>query len=308
MIPKSEVQQETKYREDLKQVCQLAYQKGLISGYDGNFSLKVSNEFILITPKDSHKGLIEPKDFVIVDINGNCISNGNKEPSSDLSIHLEVYKKRTDIKAIVHAHPQAVISFSICGHNFNQPVIPELILLLGEVPLIPYPGPNKEKETKLTISCLEKHDAVILERHGALTTGKNILNAFYKMEVLENAAKIMLYAQSLGDLKILDEIQIDELIKERHKMHGKDLELREGSKLFQNTKQTLTLKNIFKRFTEKDSPVFQRILTLINEIMLITIQSTNYSQKLSNDEKEQLSRELTSSLLHMLLGRFTQKK
>lgn len=307
-MPKdTETSTETKHREDLKKVCHLAYKKGLISGNEGNLSLKINDDLILVTPRNSHKGSIEANDFVIVDINGNTISNGNKRPTSELALHIEAYISRPDIKAVVHMHPPTTVSFTVAGLDFNIPAIPEIIVLLGEVPTVPYREPGTEKLANLASEYFEKHDAVILERHGAVTVGKDIFNAYYKMESLEHAAKIMHSAHTLGDIKILDETYIDELVKQRHNTYGKEVEQREGTKLFCSTSQTFKLKNLFKKLTESNSPVFQRILSLVNEIMLATIQRTTYSQKLTTEEKEQLSRELTASFFGMILGRFTRK-
>ena len=303
----TELRKQLKLKEDLKKVCNLAYQRGLLSGNEGNLSLKISEEIILVTPRNSNKGSIETDDFVTVDINGNVISNGNREPTSELALHLEAYKKRADAKAIVHAHPPTLVSFSVAGLEFNQPAIPEIIVLLGEVPTVPYAEPGTEKLAKLASAYLEKHDAIILDHHGAVTIGKNIFDAYNKLESLEHAAKIMCYAHTLGDIKNLDENSINELVKQRHRIYGKEVELREGTKLFQTTNQKLKLKNIFKKLTESDSPVFQRILNIVNELILATIQRTTYSQKLTNEEQEQLSRELTTSFFSMILGRFTKK-
>ncbi|MBI3590755.1 MAG: class II aldolase/adducin family protein [Candidatus Melainabacteria bacterium] len=298
---------EVKHREDLKKVCNMAYEKGLLSGTEGNLSLKINSNLILVTPRNSHKGSVEINDFVIVDIDGNTISNGKREPTSELALHLEAYKKRPDIRAVVHVHPPTAVAFSVSGLNFNQPAIPEIIVLLGEVPTVPYREPGTVSLAELAGTYLVKNDAIILDHHGAVTLGKDIFDAYFKMESLEHAAKIMHNAYTLGEIKSLDEAAIDELVKQRHKIYGKEVELREGSKLFQSTTQTLKLKNIFKKITESNSPIFQRILNLINELVLTTIQNTSYSQKLSSEEQEQFSRELTASFLSMTLGRFTRK-
>ncbi len=298
---------DTRLREDLKKVCNLAYQKGLLSGNEGNFSLKINDNLILVTPRNSHKGTIETTDFVTVDINGNVISNGNKQPTTELALHLEAYKKRPNIKAVVHAHPPTAVSFSVAGLDLNMPAIPEIIVLLGKVPTVPYREPGTDKLAELAGAYLEKHDAVILDHHGAVTIGSNIFNAYCKMESLEHAAKIMYSAHTLGDIKLLDETYVDELIKQRHSTYGKEVELREGTKLFQTTKDIFKIKNMFKKLTESNSPVFQRVLNLINELLLVTISRTTYAQKLSSDEKEQLAKELTTSFLSMILGKFTRK-
>ena len=302
---------ETKHREDLKKVCHMAYKNGLVSGFDGNFSLKLDNGNILITPKGSHKGLIDEEDFVVVDLDGNILPVGKDMPwhvpSSDLLIHLAAYKKRPDINSFVHAHPPKVISLTVCGIDFNEPVLPDSIVQLGEVAFIPFPGPDRDEELKLTVSALEKHDVIILDRHGAVAVGKDIYDAFYKAELLEHTAEILFNAHTIGNIKTLEPKLIEELIKYRHRTFGRDVEAREGSQLFQNLKQAFKIKNLFKKLFENSSPVFQRILNLVKELLQTAIQNTKYSEQLSLEEKEQLSRELTASILSMLLGRFTKK-
>lgn len=218
MPTKNEI--EKKCREDLKTVCHLAYKKGLISGNEGNFSLKINDSLILVTPRNSHKGSIDINDFVIVDKNGDTLSNGSKEPTTELSLHLEAYKQRPDIKAVVHAHPPTLVSFSVAGLDFNKPAIPEIIVLLGEVPTVPYAEPGTDKLAKLSGTYIKKHDAVILDHHGAVTVDKNIYSAYYKMESLEHGAKIMHSAQTLGGIKTLDANFIKELIDQRHRIYG----------------------------------------------------------------------------------------
>lgn len=297
-----------KHRKELKTICQLAYEKGLVSGFNGNFSLRMNNGNILITPKSSYKGLIQEDDFVEIDLNENLISSpSGLLPSTESSIHVAAYKKRPDINAFIHTHPQKVISLTVCGIDFNEPIIPDSIIQLGEVAFISYPGPDMEEELKLTISALEKRDVVILDKHGAVTVGKNALSAFYKAELLEHTAEVLLDAHIVCGLKIIEPELIEKLIQHRHKIYEKDLKEREGTELFKNVKQTFKIKNIFKKLFENNSPVIQRVLNLVNDIIHIAIQNTKYSERLSSEDKEQLSRELTTSILGIFLGRFTKK-
>ncbi len=297
---------ETKLRQDLKTVCNLLYNRGLISGFDGNVSLRISEDLFLITPRDSHKGLLKEEDFVIVDLEGNSKSFNN-DPSSDFSIHASAYRKRTDIKAFIHAHPPTAVSISIANINVNKPILPDVVVLLGEVSTIQYPGIEKEKELNLIVKCLEKSDLIILEKHGAIAVGDSIFNALHKLETLEYACKILLNSTFLGEAKTLSEEEVKLLINERHRIYGKELEEREGKNLFQSVNRNLNLKNILKNVIESDKPVFQRILSLVNEINLNTIENTSYSKKLNKEEKELLARELTGSFLSMIIGRFTNK-
>lgn len=285
---------ELKLRQDLKTVCQLIYQNGLITGTDGNLSLKVSSNLILITPSDSHRGLLKEEDFVLVDSDGNILSNG-KPPSYDLSIHLAIYKSRPEITGIIHAHPPTTVSLSVSNININEPILPNALAILGKVGTISYKNAGLEKEIEETVSLLEKYDVIILEKHGSITVGKDIFDAYQKLETLEYTANVLYKSHLIGHTETLTENEI------------KELETREGIKLFHNTNEKFTIKKLLKNLMESDKPVFQRVLNLTHEIMQKTIENTSYSSKLSKEEKEQLSREITTSFFSMILGRFTHK-
>jgi len=297
---------ETKCREDLTKVCNLLYIKGLISGFDGNISLKSDERTILITPLNTHKGLIKPEQFTKVDISGEIISGG--KPSSELDIHLEAYKKRPDINAIIHAHPPTLISLTVSGMNLDEPLIPDVINNLGSIPTVPYPGTDKEKEKSLIVSSLENHDAIILERHGAVTVGSDIYRALHYTELLEFAARIMLNTKIAGEIFPLDELQIKEILNEREKACGRNIDTKSELNNYCKHKNKFNLKNLFAKLFEGNSLVFQRILCLINELNLSVISRTSYASKLTHLEREELSRELTASFIGMLIGRFTGKK
>lgn len=298
---------EANLREDLKNVCRLAYERELVSGTEGNFSLKLSDNLLLVTPQRSNKGLIRESDFVVVDLEGNVISNSGQMPTTELHLHLEAYKKRKDMNAVVHAHPISTVSFSVVGKDFIQPVIPEIIVLLGEVPTVQYKEPGTIELAKIVSTYLEKHDAVILEKHGVVTLGKDILDAYLKMESLEHASKIIHKACLLGEVKTLEESDVKDLVEQRHKNLGKEVEFREGKELFKTKEQYFTLRKLLKKIFEGNKPVFQRILTVVDELFLASLEKTTYSKSLTQDEKEKLSKELTSSFLSMILGRFTKK-
>lgn len=285
---------ESKLRTDLKTICQLTYQNGLITGTDGNLSLKVSSNLILITPSDSHRGLLKEDDFVLVDIEGNILSKG-KAPSYDLSIHLAAYKARPEITAIIHAHPPTTVSLSVSNININEPVLPNALVLLGKIGTLPYQNTSLENDIEETLKLLEKHDVIILEKHGSITVGEDIFDAYQKLETLEYTANILYKSHLIGHTETLSENEI------------KELEEKEGIKLFHNTNEKLTIKKLLKSVMESDKPVFQRVLNLTHEVMQKTIENTSYASKLPKEEKEQLSREITTSFFSMILGRFTRK-
>lgn len=286
---------ESKLRHDLKTICDLAYSKGLINGFDGNFSLRMSEDRILITPANCHRGLLREEDFIVVNLDGKVLSNNGKEPTFDLYIHLAVYKKRPDVHAFIHGHPITAVSLTTSNININEPLLPNSLVEIGDVGLSVYKGFDGEKDLEQIINLVEKHDVILLERHGSVTLGKDIFNAFQKLETLESSAKVLFNSHKLGEVNILSHAEIEEL------------ENKENIKLSYKSNHKFTIKNLIKKLVESDRPVFQRVLNLTHEITLNTIENTSYSSKLTKEEKEQLARELTTSFFSMILGKFTPK-
>lgn len=205
---------EEKARADLAEVCRTAYQRGYITGVEGNFSLRLKNDILLTTPAGCCKGRLNPSDFLLTNLNGiplDIPSNRGKKPSTELKMHLAVYEHRADAMAVAHAHPTVATAFTIAGRSLNRCISPEAVLSLGEIAVAPYATPSTEEVPASIIPLLAHSNTLLLAHHGALTFGPDIWQAFYRLETLEHHARTLLVANMLGGEKTLTGAQVEQL-------------------------------------------------------------------------------------------------
>jgi L-fuculose-phosphate aldolase len=184
-------------------VCRRLYERGLIAGPDGNVSVRVAPDRILVTPSGISKVDLEEGNLVELSLDGTKLS-GEGAPSSEVAMHLRAYRVRPDVAAVVHAHPPVATGFSVAGETITDGVLPEIILQVGTVPLVPYATPGTEAVPDAMAPFLPNHDAFLLANHGATTLGRTLGEAHQRMESLEHAAKILLTARRLGCVNALD--------------------------------------------------------------------------------------------------------
>ncbi len=200
-----------KLKQKLVRICRLLHQKSLIAATDGNLSVKFGDG-LLTTPSGVNKAFLEEEQIITVDFAGRVI-DGQGQPTSELAMHLAVYRLRPEVEAVIHAHPPLATAFSIAGLSLDQFVLPEVVMSLGVIPTAAYATPTTS-EVPLAIRELIKHyDALILERHGALTVGRDLLEAYNKMEKLEHTAYIIFAAIQLGGAKALPAHEVEKLIQ-----------------------------------------------------------------------------------------------
>jgi len=192
--------QERNLRSEIIAVCRKLDAKGLIAASDGNVSCRAGDGRILITPSGVSKGDMGLEDLVATSCEGELLE-GSRKPSSEIKMHLLVYRKRPDVFAIVHAHPPMVTAFTLVGFPFNAKVLPEVWLNLGNVPTAPYATPSTDEVPQAIAPYVEQSRAILLRRHGALTFGESVAQAYMRMEKLEHAARIFFYASILEDRK-----------------------------------------------------------------------------------------------------------
>lgn len=202
-----------------KQICEIGkriYQNGFVAANDGNISVRISENEVLCTPTGVSKGYMTPDMICKVDLEGKVLSasNGHK-PSSEVKMHLRVYKQRKDVKSVVHAHPPYATSHAIAGIPLVQPIMPEAVISLGCVPIAKYGTPSTEEIPDAVEEYLENYNAVLLENHGALSWGDSLTGAYFKMEGLEFFAKLLTISNQLGGAKELPEYQVERLVKLR---------------------------------------------------------------------------------------------
>ena len=187
---------------DIVRVCRRLYERGLIAGPDGNVSVRLLDGTILVTPCGMSKVDVREEDLVMVDLEGHPKTNG-RAPSSELQMHLRIYQRRPDAMAVVHAHPPVATAFAVAGENLMAPVLPEVILQTGGVPLVPYATPGTAALADSLEPFLDGHVAFLLANHGATTFGPTLDIAHQRMESLEHAARILHSARMLGKVNEL---------------------------------------------------------------------------------------------------------
>lgn len=192
-------------------VGKLLYDRGYVAANDGNLSLKVEPDRLLVTPSGVSKGRLTPDMLLVTDLEGNVLE-GNRHPSSETKMHLAVYRGRPDVGAVVHAHPPVSTAFAVCRRGMETPYLSELVTGLGAVPCTPSFAMRSTDEVPRSVEpYLADHCAVLLANHGALTWGEDLWEAFDRMETVEHTAKILLNARLLGDPVALTQEETAEL-------------------------------------------------------------------------------------------------
>ena len=194
--------------------CRRLADLGLIAGADGNISVRVGENRILVTPSGLIKADVSPEDMVEVDFTGAVIGGrgrgrGRHQPSAELNLHLEVLRLREDVMAVIHAHPPVATGISVSGREFDWDVLPEMVFWVGRVPVVPYGAPGTPELAARLAPFVPGHDAWILANHGAVSVGASLDEAQIRMETLEHSAKIVFTARLLGRVNPLakDEVR-----------------------------------------------------------------------------------------------------
>jgi L-fuculose-phosphate aldolase len=211
---------EFQLRQEIVQVGRLMYDKGLIVSNDGNISARLNPGRLLITPSGLHKGFLEPGDILLIDEDGQrigpgSINNRKLKPTSELPLHLEAYRQRPDIDAVVHAHPPISIALSIAGIPMADCLLPEVIVSLGLIPTTEYATPASRESIRAIRDLITNHDALILQRHGSVTVGDTPMHAFMRLETVEQNARIAFMLAQLGVVNPLPPEEVAKLLKQR---------------------------------------------------------------------------------------------
>lgn len=188
-------------KKEFVDILKILYQKNLIGGYGGNVSVREDNK-ILITPSQVNKGLINEDQLIVVDMNG-VVIEGNKKPSSEILMHLEIYKNRDDVKAIIHSHPPCSVAICISEIEIFNGILPETIIYLGKIGFVKYIKPGTQELANAVGESLKDGDATFMENHGVVVVGKNLIDAMSKIEILEEMSKSIIYSKILGKIKKL---------------------------------------------------------------------------------------------------------
>lgn len=221
----SERQRETALREEIVRVCRLMWEKGFVAASDGNASVRLGGDRLLVTPSGLSKGFLSPSDVVMTDMEGKPVrlfSHGDRglKPSSEILLHLEVYRQRPDVHAVVHAHPPLAIAFTIAGISLAQCVLPEVVVNLGSIPTTAYATPSTAEGPEVIQGLIRDYDALILDRHGTVTVGPTVFDAYMKLEKIEHLAQVTLAARQLGRVGLLPQEEVRKLVEMRRQKLG----------------------------------------------------------------------------------------
>jgi L-fuculose-phosphate aldolase len=188
---------ESSLRADIVEVGRRMYARGYTASNDGNISVRYGADRLLMTPKSVCKGFMSPDMMCVTDLEGRKLQ-GDRDPSTEMLMHLEVYRQRPDVRAVVHAHPPIATGFAVAGIPLDRAVLAEVLTTLGSIPIAEYATPSTTELPDAVRKYIKAHDGMLLANHGALTVGSDLFSAYFKMETIEHFAKISLVARLLG--------------------------------------------------------------------------------------------------------------
>jgi L-fuculose-phosphate aldolase len=201
---------EEQCRGDIVEVGRRMDARGYVASNDGNISTRLDKDRLLTTPKSVPKGYMTPDMMVIVDYEGKKLA-GDRDASSELPMHLEIYRNRPDVNAVVHAHPPTATGFATAGIPLTRAVLAEVVTTLGSIPIAEYGTPSTAELPAAVRKYIKAHDGMLLANHGAVTCGKDVMSAYYKMETIEHFAKISLVARMLGGENLISREEVERL-------------------------------------------------------------------------------------------------
>lgn len=211
---------EQAWRKEIVRVCRLLHEKGYVAATDGNVSVRLSKNRVLSTPSGFSKGFLAPEQLVVTDLEGRKIpsrepASRDLKPTSELLMHLEAYRQRPDIGAVIHAHPPICVALSIAGISLAKCLLPEVVVTLGLIPTAEYATPSSAEGPGAIRGLIANHDALVIQRHGTLTVGKDPFDAYLKLEKVEHLAHVTLILRQLGRETPLPPAEVAKLVRMR---------------------------------------------------------------------------------------------
>ncbi|HEV2021866.1 MAG TPA: class II aldolase/adducin family protein [Terriglobales bacterium] len=207
---------ERQHRAEIARFGKMIHELGYVAATDGNLSVRLGPNRILATPTSMSKGAMQAKDMVVVDMAGRKVS-GRRNVSSEIGMHLLIYKLRPDVKAVVHAHPPTATGFAAAGMALDQALCSEVVITLGSIPLARYGTPGTSELSEALEPLIPRHDAILMANHGVVTYGEDLLHAYMNMETVEHFARIALVVHQLGRQQLLSGEDVSKLMAAREK-------------------------------------------------------------------------------------------
>ena len=207
------------FRRQIVRIGQMLHERGYIAACDGNISVRLDEERVLVTPTAMSKGAMQSTDLVIVDMEGRKLK-GRRGVTSEIGMHLLIYRLRPDVRAVVHAHPKTATGFAAAGIPLDKPLVCEVVIGLGQIPLAPYGTPGTPELARTLEPFVPAYDAILMANHGVVSYGVDLQSAYMKMETVEHFAQITLITRILGQQQELECGDLDKLVAARSKYLG----------------------------------------------------------------------------------------
>lgn len=203
-------------------ICEMGrrlWQKEMVEGNGGNLSCRLADGRVLATPTSISKGFMEPDDLVVLDLEGNQLG-GRRRITSEILMHLAIYRERPGMNAVAHAHPRHATAFALTGQVLPAGVLPEVELFAGEIGLAPYHTPGSVEFAEALVPYIKRHEVILLANHGAVAMGRGLIEAYWKLEILESACATCLIARQLGVISTLPPEEIEKIRRMRSQFTG----------------------------------------------------------------------------------------
>ena len=202
------------HRRDILRYGKMLHDRGFVAASDGNLSVRLDSGRLLVTPTGMSKGMMRTSDLVTVDTEGRRVA-GRRDVTSELGMHLLIYRLRPDVKAIVHAHPATATGFAASGMDLTQPLVCEVVIGLGSIPLARYGTPGTTELADALAPLVPQYNAILMANHGVVTYGDTLEQAYMRMETVEHFARIALVAHMLGKGQPLGVQEVEKLVSAR---------------------------------------------------------------------------------------------
>jgi L-fuculose-phosphate aldolase len=202
---------ERQYRDEIVRYGRKLHERFFVAATDGNLSVRLEDGNVLCSPTCVNKGMMEHDDLVVVDMAGQKV-RGHRTPSSEIAMHLLVYRLRPDVNAVVHAHPPTATGYAAAGLALTEPLVSEIVITLGSVPLAPYATPGTPELGDSLAPLIPDHDAILMANHGVVSYCRDLTGAYMKMETVEHFAKIALVTHTLGQKQLLSKTEVERLV------------------------------------------------------------------------------------------------
>lgn len=213
-IAPGHIKSEDQHRQEICVAGRWIHARHFVAATDGNISVRLDPSRVLTTPTAIGKGMMAPDDLVITDMKGNRLS-GRRAASSELAMHLLIYRRRPDVHAICHAHPPIATGYAAAGVPLNKAILSELVLSLGCIPVAPYATPGTPELSEVMDPLVQGYDAILMANHGVVTYGPDLLTAFFRMETVEHFAQVSLVTELLGKQTLLSSSDVEKLLAVR---------------------------------------------------------------------------------------------